>query len=110
MSEKYDYPLEAPLNIARGGQLVRPPSGRPPIETVPMAAATWTWTEREIPTPAALDAATQFLPELAGVLNEGRLVAVVARIINVPCLRCALWYRAWEDDVRPCPGCGEVPK
>jgi hypothetical protein len=95
----------APPNIA-GGRLVRPPHGRPPIEEVPMSASTWIWIEKEAqPSPAQLKYIAQTLPEVAGVLSEGGYIEVSANVINVPCQRCALWYRAWEDAVRPCPCC-----
>lgn len=57
--------------------------GRPPITEVPMDRTHYTWRE----------------PVPGGWREDVSKVALGA------CSKCALYWRMWEDEPRPCPGC-----
>lgn len=69
--------------------------GRPLLGNVPLNKRFVTWMVEA--------------PE-SGSLIAARYIEKTVRVVDVLCQPCALMYRAYEDDPRPCPGCHKSPK
>lgn len=69
--------------------------GRPPLSEVPEERTQYTWAKE--------------VPGFTGGTIGAYYTEETAKLVNIYCRGCALWFRAWEDAPRACPCCSRPP-